>query len=67
MLGGVKHANLIFLQRGQLGTSQMLPDMLTKFVFNREIMRSLGGMEFSLQLVVGFVFRLGEHELRLTA
>ena len=45
----------------------MLPDMLTKFVFNREIMRLLGGMEFSLQLGVGFVFRQGEHELRLTA
>ena len=67
MLGKVKHANLVFLWiqepverliapiRNQL-TSEMLPDMLTKFVVNREIMRSLGGMEFSLQLGVGFVF-----------
>ena len=61
MLDKVKHANLIFLWiqepverliapiRNQL-TSEMLPDMLTKFVVNREIMRSLGGMGFLFSL-----------------
>ena len=61
MLGKVKHANLVFLWiqepverliapiRNQL-TSEMLPDMLTKFVVNREIMRSLGGMGFLFSL-----------------
>ena len=40
-------------------TSEMLADMLTKFLTNKDIVRHLVSM--------GFVFRDGQHELALTA
>ena len=69
-LGKVKHVDTIFLwiqeRIEQLKitlhkkhTSEMLADMLTKFLSNREIVKHLGGM--------GFYFKEGDHELKLTA
>ena len=69
-LGKVKHVDTVFLwiqeRIEQLKisihkkhTSEMLADMLTKFLTNREIVKHLTGM--------GFVFRDGDHGLRLTA
>ena len=69
-LGKVKHVDTIFLwiqeRIDQLKiaihkkhTSEMLADMLTNFLTNREIVKHLVGM--------GFVFREGQHELTLTA
>ena len=69
-LGRVKHVDTIFLwiqeRIDQLKiavhkkhTSDMLADMLTKFLTNREIVKHLTGM--------GFVFKEGDHELKLTA
>ena len=69
-LGKVKHVDTIFLwiqeriEQLKIGihkkhTSEMLADMLTKFLTNRDMVRHLVSM--------GFVFREGQHELALTA
>ena len=69
-LGKVKHVDTTFLWVQERienlkiaihkkHTSEMLADMLTKFLTNREIVKHLAGM--------GFVFRQGEHELKLAA
>ena len=68
--GRVKHVDTIFLwiqekieqlkiAINKKHTSEMLADMLTKFLTNRENIKHLTGM--------GFVFRDGDHELKLTA
>ena len=69
-LGKVKHVDTVFLwiqeriEQMKIAihkkhTSEMLADMLTKFLTNKEIVKHLNGM--------GFIFRDGDHELKLTA